>query len=359
MKIAVLTDSLVNRGGGEREIMTLLDYFDVDLYTGIYNSETTFSKFKQYQIVNFLKKKLPPFINTMYLRWKFKRIHFKRKYDAYVYFWPAPLAGAFRTSPNIWYCNTPLRYLYDCREEFLKSFNPLLRPLVKFAMFFIQRSDKKSIKNADIILANSINVRERVKKYYNLSSRVVYPPVNIGAFKFKEFGDFCLSPGRLEKSKGVHLAIKAFQKMPDKKLVVLGGGVEEGEIKAMCEGYSNIQFVGAVEEKKLQDYYANCCCTIYLSRNEDFGMIPIESMSAGKPCIAVNEGGFKETIIHKKNGYLVEPQDLNFEGISKGIEWTWKNAKKMKTDCRKRAKLFSEEKYVSEIREAIEEAIKK
>lgn len=360
LKIAVLTDSLTNRGGGEREILTLLDYFDVDLYCGIYDKENTFSEFSKRKIKYFLRKKLPSFINTMYIRYKFKKIKFNKKYDAYIYFWPAPLTAGYKTKPNIWYCNTPLRYLYDLREEFLKSYKPVIRPFVRLAMFFIQKNDQHIIKNyVNKILVNSINVQKRVSKYYHLKSEVVYPPTNIKRFKFIKFGDFYLSSGRLESNKGIHLVVRAFQKMPDKKLVILGGGVDEEKIKRMCEGYPNINFIGAVEGKRLEEYYGKCICTIYMSKKEDFGMIPVESMACGKPCIATDEGGFKETIVHKKTGYLINPEKRdNIYEIVKAVKWVEPRARKMKKSCIERAKMFNESQYIEGIKKSIREANK-
>jgi len=360
LKIAVLTDSLVNRGGGEKEMITLAKYFDVDYYTGIYKPEETFSDFKKYKVKSLLSKKLPSLINTFYIRWKFKHMKFEKDYDAYIYFWPASLAAGHKTSPNIWYCNTPLRYLYDGREDFLKGFKFYKRPLVKIAMWLIKSSDQKLVKNyLDKILVNSKNVEDRVTRYYDLKSEVVYPPVDVNKYKFKEFGDFYLSTGRLEQSKGVYLAVKAFQKMPEKKLVVLGGGMDEEYIKSLCKGYPNIKFVGAVEGKVLEDYYSRCLATIYLSRNEDFGMIPIESMACGKPCIAVNEGGFKETIIHNKTGYLIDPNKItDADYVVNIIRQFEPKIKPMKKDCIEQASKFKEENFIKGIKKAIEECKK-
>ena len=123
----------------------------------------------------------------------------------------------------------------------------------------------------------------------------------------------------------------------------------------MCQGYPNITFIGPVEGKELEDYHGKCIATLYLSRKEDFGMSPVESMAAGKPCIAVNEGGLKETVIHKKTGYLIEPGDVyNIDNIIAAINYiSPQKAKKMRKACEKRAKEFSEEKYIKGIIKSI------
>jgi glycosyltransferase involved in cell wall biosynthesis len=116
----------------------------------------------------------------------------------------------------------------------------------------------------------------------------------------------------------------------------------------MCKNYNNIEFKGPVSEQELYELYGKCKATLYLSYKEDFGIIPIESMAAGKPCIATNEGGFKETIIHKKTGYLVNnPEDIN--QVINAVDWIDKNATKLKKYCESRSRLFSKKMHFKKL----------
>jgi glycosyltransferase involved in cell wall biosynthesis len=82
-------------------------------------------------------------------------------------------------------------------------------------------------------------------------------------------------------------------------------------------------------------------------------------MAAGKPCIATNDGGFKETIIHKKTGYLVDDPE-NTEEVVKAVEWmTKENALSMREDCEERAQLFSHKKFIKQTKEEINRLLKK
>lgn len=55
---------------------------------------------------------------------------------------------------------------------------------------------------------------------------------------------------------------------------------------------------------------AGAIATICVSKNEDFGMVAIESMSCGVPVIAVDEGGYRETMVAGETGYLIPPEDI-------------------------------------------------
>jgi len=48
---------------------------------------------------------------------------------------------------------------------------------------------------------------------------------------------------------------------------------------------------------------------LFAGLDEDFGLVPLEAMSAGKPVISVNEGGPKQYIKNEKNGILVNSPD--------------------------------------------------
>lgn len=354
MKIAILVDRLENFGGVEREIITLAKYFNSDIYSGYYIKETTFNEFRDYNLVSFTRKRLRHGLNSLYIRFKFSNLKIAEDYDAYLFFGSHSLSVAKKYHPNIWYCNAPIRWLYDLYEDELKKRKFLKRHLFKIFAYFLRAEDQKCVRNVDKIIANSKNVQDRIKRFYGRESDVVYPPVDIKKFKFIEHGDFYLSTARLDPIKRVDLVVRAFQKMPNKKLIVAGGGPSYEEIKSLAKGYENIKVIGWVSsEKELSELYGRCIATIYVSYKEDFGLIPLESMSSGKPCIGSNDGGMKETIIHGKTGVLIEP---TVENIIKAVEWlTPERAKEMRKACEERAKEFSEDKFIEGIKKAIEE----
>ena len=79
-------------------------------------------------------------------------------------------------------------------------------------------------------------------------------------------------------------------------------------------------------------------------------MTPLESMSAGKPCIGVFDGGIRETIIDKITGKFI-PADYNIEDIIKAVKWiTPERALKMREVCEAQAERFSYEKFINQMR---------
>src|SRR5690606_35087568 len=167
-------------------------------------------------------------------------------------------------------------------------------------------------------------------------------------------GDYYLSFARVDLVKRVTDIAEAFTQMPDKKLVIASTGTEVERLKEIIKDAPNIEYVGRVDDKELADLVGNSIATVYIPKDEDFGMSPLEGMAAGKPCLGVAEGGLLETISHGEDGYLV-PANPTIEEIKKGIEFlTPERCLEMKTDCIRKAQEFREEVFVKKMREIIE-----
>lgn len=348
MKVVILVDALMNKGGIERIVLEQSKYFDADIIAGKYYSESTFSEFKKMRIKTLISSKNHSFLDTLKIWVLFNFVDCK-KYDLIIFHGMSALNSASKNQHNIWYCHSPSRYLYDLYEEEYKKQKGIKKIIFSIITSIFRFKDRFNVKNIDRIFVNSNNTKKRVKKYYDRDSKIVYPFVDTKKFKFVKKGDFFLSTSRLDKIKRVDLIIRAFLKMPNKKLVIASSGVEESNLIKQAKNMKNIIFTGSISDKKLQKLYGSCISNICFSYKEDFGMVAIESMSAGKPCIAVNDNGFKETIIHKKTGYLINnPQSLS--QIKNAISWVEKNLENMKEKCEKRAECFSLTKMKEEMK---------
>ena len=110
--------------------------------------------------------------------------------------------------------------------------------------------------------------------------------------------------------------------------------------------------MGWVSESQLEHLIGTCIATIYIPVDEDFGMSPVESMAAGKPCIGVREGGLKETIIHGVTGYLCE--NANEEELINAVTYmTPERARQMRESCISQSMNFSEHAFVQNLKSAI------
>lgn len=355
MKIAILVDALVNKGGIERIVLSHAKHFNADIYTTKYNPKTTFEDFKNYNINNLTKLILPQRLHHLYSRLLFRRLKLK-DYDLFILHGGASLGAAKNNRPNIFYCHSPTRWIYDLYYDELKRLNFIKRQLFIIITYFLRIKDKINVKFINNFIANSKFTQERVKKYYNKDSIIIYPFVDLKSFKFNKIGDFYLCAGRVDSIKRQYLAVEAFKRIPNKKLIIAGGGSDLNRVKELARGFNNIKILGDVSEKKLQELYSNCIAVIYLSYKEDFGIVPIEAMAAGKPCIATNEGGFKETIINKKTGLLIDPTEI--KNIISAINWlTEDKVKNMRKYCEEQAKLFSEDNHIRKMSELIKNKI--
>ena len=145
---------------------------------------------------------------------------------------------------NIYYCHTPPRFLYDLKGEYESGLAGYRKLLFRIFCKVFEGYYVGAIKKMDLLIANSENVRGRIKKYIGLDAEVVYPPVNPEGYQWGESQGYYLSTARLEPYKRVDKIISAFLKMPDKKLIVASGGSDMARLKSLAESAPNIKFTG-------------------------------------------------------------------------------------------------------------------
>ncbi len=242
---------------------------------------------------------------------------------------------------KIYYCHTPPRFLFDQKQAFIENCPYFLRPFMRLYLKHFQAMYLIAVKSMDAIVANSENVRQRIRKYLKAEAQVVHPPVDIHEFKWIGQKDYFLSPARLDHLKRVRNIVQAFKAMPEKKLVVVSSGPELEKIMSMAAGRPNIKVLGRVSNRAMKNLTGNCLATVYVPDNEDFGISPLESMSAGKPVIGVAQGGLLETVIHEQTGLLIPPA-ADPEDIAAAVRLcTPETALSMRAACHRRAEKFN------------------
>jgi glycosyltransferase involved in cell wall biosynthesis len=247
-----------------------------------------------------------------------------------------------------------VRAFYDLYPEFLKRLDPVTRQLFRFWVYLHRRFDQQSISHIDRIIAISRNVQNRIQLYYNRKAEVIYPPVDTSLFQFIEYGNFWLSINRLYPEKRIEQQVEAFRRLPEEKLVIVGGYARGDHSSIYAQNIirdlpPNVTFRGELKEEELRDLYAHCKAHICTALDEDFGITPLEAMASGKPVVAVNEGGFKETVT-SDTGVLVEP---SIERIIEGIQLVSKNPAHYKEACIERAKVFDVKIFKEKIRNIV------
>jgi glycosyltransferase involved in cell wall biosynthesis len=184
---------------------------------------------------------------------------------------------------------------------------------------------------------------------------VICPPIEAGKYRFEEYGDFWLSVNRLYPEKRVDLQFDMFKELPSEKLVIVGGYTAGDQAGAYYDKLvenipDNVEMLGVVSEMELIDLYSRCKGLVCTSIDEDFGITPLEAMASGKPVIAVQEGGFVETVLNGRTGLLVRAER---DALTNAVRAISKNPARYKTECIARANEFDIEVFMNKMHSVI------
>jgi len=172
----------------------------------------------------------------------------------------------------------------------------------------------------DYYFVNSELIRRRLWKYLKRDSVVLHPAIETRKYRFKEFGDFVLHMGRFDVEKQIMPVIKACEKAGVKLVLTGNAGNDRKTFRYVQKNNGNgiIDYRGYVSEEEKLELLANCKAVIYNPLNEDFGIIPCESLSSGKPVI-VNHTGYPPLLI-KQTGFVANDGNLVYRGgiVTKG-----------------------------------------
>ncbi len=334
MKTAIVYDRVNKWGGAERVLLALHKLFpDAPLYTAVYAREKArWADVFPEVIPSFLQN--IPFLNNHHeLLGAFTPIAFEtfdfNKYDLVISVTSEAAKGII-TKPgtrHICYCLTPTRYLWSGFNEYQITpprqlrWIPFYKQVSRPILSYVKSWDKIAAQRPDLIIAISTAVKERIKRYYGRESKVIFPPVDVDKFKNQKSKiknqnekNYYLIVSRLEPYKKVDLAIKAFNKL-GKKLVIVGVGSEERYLKSIAK--SNIKFKGFVNDEDLVSIYHKAVALVH-PQDEDFGITSVEAQAAGVPVIAYKSGGVLDTVIEGKTGVFFKSQ--NVDSLSGAIE---------------------------------------
>ncbi|HEY4507102.1 MAG TPA: glycosyltransferase [Candidatus Paceibacterota bacterium] len=314
MRIALVHDYLNQYGGAERVLEVLCEIFpDAPIYTLLYDERMTGGVFKYREVrTSFLQNF--PFARSHHrafpLLMPLAVEQFDLSYFDVVLSVSASFIKGVITKPNtkhINYCLTPTRFLWDDSHRYIDEFRYSwpIKKLVPFFITYLRLWDKEASLRVDKFVGISNFVRERIKKYYNQESDLIYPPVESHKYYISDKqDDYFLMVGRLVPYKKFDLAVRTFSAM-GKKLKIVGDGPERKHLEKISD--SNIEFLGLVSDYKMPEIYAQAQALIF-PQEEDFGIVPLEAMASGRPVIAYRGGGALETIEEGKTGIFFDDQ---------------------------------------------------
>jgi glycosyltransferase involved in cell wall biosynthesis len=355
LRVAIVHDWLVGLGGGERVVQSLLKLFpQAEIYTSVYDpsklrifeGRKIHTTFLQHWPLALKKHQLYSMLRPL----AFESLDFSG-YDLVISTCSAESKGVITPSEtlHIAYLFTPTRYYWSGYRDYIAEpgfgpLNPLARLILKKSIKGLRQWDFAAAQRPDEIVSISSEVSERTKKYYNRPSPVIYPPVDTDQFIGQSSGkdNYYLVLGRLISYKRVDLAVRACTKL-GLELVVAGKGPEEPALRKIAG--PTVKFIKSPSDQEVRDLYANCKAFIFPGL-EDFGITPVEAMAAGKPVICYGKGGATETVIDGVTGIYHSQQTVAslVEAIQK-FEKTSFDEK----EIIKRAKLFSEDRFLNEL----------
>jgi glycosyltransferase involved in cell wall biosynthesis len=310
VKVAIVHDYLVNKGGAERVVESLHRlYPEAPIYTSLYHPETTYESFRDADVrtspLQRFSRDPATFRKLLPL---FGRAFSNMKLDGYDVVISSSAGFAHRVrvprgACHVVYSYSPPRFLWGPHYD-LGVAPRWARPLVPAVLAKLRRSDKRAARNAHFYIAVSGVAAERLRAVYDRQATVIHPPVAVGRFHIAPTtGDYYLLVARLLPHRNVELAVKAFSKM-GRRLVVVGDGPERAALQEVAG--PTVEFRGAVDEATLVELYAKCRGVV-VPGEEDFGLTPLEANASGRPAIALRAAGAMETVIDGVTGVLFAP----------------------------------------------------
>ncbi len=365
MKIALFHNFMDNIGGAEIVTLTLSRELGADIYTTNFSPEHIIKMgFEDVLPRIYSIGQVPvnaPFRHQLTF-WRFSRLNLGSTYDFYIISGDWAMSAANHHKPNMWYVHSPLNELWEFKDFVRnKVLSAWQRPLYDIWVYINRKYTLKYSRKIDTFVCNSINTKDRLTKYYGIDAEVIHPPVYTKEYTHGESKGYWLSVNRIIRHKRIEIQMKAFSKLPNEKLIIVGS-YERGA--KQFEGYkseieklkpNNVEIINWADKDKLIDLYAKCKGVITTSMNEDFGMTVIEAMASGKPVIAPREGGYKETIHNGDNGILID--DINEDKLISAIKTIEDELSKKplsyKEKCADRSREFDTDIFMQKIRNKI------
>lgn len=215
----------------------------------------------------------------------------------------APFLLRFLRTPSIYYCQEPLRIVYEFGLRLTENVGFLKRIYEETTRLVRKHIDRDNVRSATLTLASCLHIRERMIEAYDVFPKVSYLGVDDKVFRplrVKKENKVFFVGSMIQTIDGYDLVERALKLIPPSirpKLQVLSW------TKNNRERFS---------EKDLVLFYNQSMVTLCMSRFETFGLVPLESMACGTPVIATNVSGHRETVLNNKTGFLVdfEPKEI-------------------------------------------------
>jgi len=303
VRVALVHDWLTGMRGGERCLEVFCELFpDADLFTLLHVPGSVSPLIERRRIVTSFVQRLPA-VATHYRYYlplfpSAVESFDLRGYDLVLSSSHCVAKGA-RPGPgasHVSYCFTPMRYVWDLYDDYFgRGAGRLTRMVMPPVAARLRRWDRESSARVHRFAAISRHVAARIDRYYGRSAEVIYPPVDAQRFDVAAGADdgFYLIVSALAPYKRLDLAVQAAGRL-GRRLRVVGWGPEERRLRALAG--PGVEFLGRRSDDEVAELYRRCRAVLFPGL-EDFGIVPLEAMAAGRPVIAFAGGGALETVV--------------------------------------------------------------
>jgi glycosyltransferase involved in cell wall biosynthesis len=206
---------------------------------------------------------------------------------------------------HVCYCHNPFRYAWSEREATLRARHPLVRPALRLLLNRWRQWDWIAAQRVDRYVANSRLTAARVRRYFGRQATVLHPPVETGRFGPAPVGDHYMVLAELMAHKRIDVAVRAFNAL-GRPLLVVGDGPELRRLQAMAG--PTVSFAGRVSDERAAALLASARALV-VTATEEFGIAAVESLAAGRPVIALGEGGVRESVTDGVTGTFFGPSE--------------------------------------------------
>ncbi|HET7340834.1 MAG TPA: glycosyltransferase [Methylomirabilota bacterium] len=293
-------DWLTGMRGGERCLEVFCELFaDAPLFTLLHVPGSVSAAIERHRIVTSFVQRLPG-AATRYRHYLPLFPAAVRRLDLAGYDLVISLshcvAKAVRPGPgalHLCYCFTPMRYVWDLEEDYARGGGALARLALPPVAAALRRWDRRTDGVHDFV-AISRHIAERIRRVYGRTAEVIHPPVELDRFRpVAAVDDYYLVVSALVPYKRVDLAVAAAGRL-GRRLLVVGRGPEEARLRRLAG--PGVSFLGWRSDAEVAELYARCRAVLFPSV-EDFGIVPLEAAAAGRPTIALAQGGALETMV--------------------------------------------------------------
>jgi len=360
LRVALVHDMIAQYGGSEDVLLELHRMFpDAPLFTAVFDPTRNRAKFNHIEMRTSFIQHIPllgPNYEAAVPLLPFAYENFDlRGFDLILSSCHAcskgviPPPGALHVS----YCYTPIRYAWSHREDYLARIplRRILSPLARVMLGRLRQWDYIAAQRVDTFVTVSEVVRKRIATYYRRESEVVHCPIDLDRFHLTDSrqgpGGPYLVVSRLVQYKRTEVAVEACTRL-GLPLIVIGHGPEMGRLRRIAG--PNVRFLGEVDDRELELAYRDCRALIY-TPEEDLGLAPIEAMASGRPVLALDAGGARETVQPGITGELYE--DAGVDGLIDALQ-RFKPESYSPLACRARAEEFSPSRFRAKIRTILE-----